>query len=108
MDLGLALLLYIVVFVLAFFIARYLKITVWSSFIFAVVISSLILPLLFPVNGLTGANSYLAGVYLVVGIATLFLMYWYIFERIFNDRECVVKVDECKGQGPDVANWLYG
>jgi len=87
MNLAVSLLIYIIVFILTFMLARYIKITVWSSFILAVVISSLILPLLFPVNGLGNSNGYLVFIYLVIGITTLFLMYWYIFERIFNDIE---------------------
>lgn len=87
MNLAVSLLIYIIVFILTFMLARYIKITVWSSFILAVVISSLILPLLFPVNGLENSNGYLVFIYLIIGITTLFLMYWYIFERIFNDIE---------------------
>lgn len=97
MELITALLIYLVSLVVTFMIGRYFKITYWSSFVLSVVVSSLILSLVYPATRLTySKNPTLNSIYLIIGLVTLFVIYWYLFERIFTDRECVYKLDYCQ------------
>lgn len=92
-----ALLLWLLVVVILFFIVRSLRITWWSSFVFAIFIGWIVLMFAFPwgsgfsVNGAslafdgayTGAYALMA----LISLVSIIILIVYLFQKVFTDRE---------------------
>ena len=90
MDLGWALLIWLVVAVIVFVIARNYKIRAWSAFALALLVASIVLGIVRPANTVAwGANQNagLAGLYWLIMFLTPLILIIYIVSKAVTDTE---------------------
>lgn len=97
MNLQAALIFYLLFVIVVFLSSVKFGITKWSSLVLALLLGMLILSLLFPISSVERImtnNPYLY-VYSVLQIITIFIILWYVFYSIYNDRNCLIRVYSC-------------
>lgn len=95
-----ALLLWIIILVAVFFILKAYRITWWSSLVFSLLVSWIVLCLVYPFSscghfGCRGehcnndSNGWKTGdaLFLFVGLITIIIVIIYLIQRVFRDRE---------------------
>lgn len=84
----LALIIYLVIFFLVFFITQGFQINYWSAVIFSLFISDLVFITLYtpPFYQQVPPQDYQIVIYQIIQIITFILVLTYILERIFSDR----------------------
>ena len=95
MSLLLALFIYFILWILLFILCRSIHITAWSSFVFASLISIIILSLIYPVSlsmRLLNKDPLLI-VYTLLQLLTIFILIFYIISSVFKDRQPVSTPD---------------
>ena len=95
MELGWALLIWLVVGLIVFFAARYYRITLWSSFVLALLVAGIVLAIVYPVTGmpagLTGGSGLQTLYWLILFLSSLIFVI-YIVHKAVTDREVVVRL----------------
>lgn len=88
MIFALAIIIYLVIFFLVFFITQGFEINYWSSIIFSLFVSDLVLITLYtpPFYQQVPPQDYQVVVYQIIQVITFILVLTYILERIFSDR----------------------
>ena len=88
MDLSVALIIYFVVLLVVYLVARSASVRLWSSIILALVVGLAVLLLLQPLGTITTAinPSFTTTIYLGILIATPILALIYIFCKALSDR----------------------
>lgn len=91
MDLGISLILYVVVVILTFLLARSAGIRVWSAIILALIVGQIILALIKPFGTIEGflTGNTLSSLYVLIMAITPILVIIYVFTKALTDREFV-------------------
>ena len=90
MELGWALLIWLVVALIVFFAARYYRIAMWSAFVLALLVAGIVLAIVYPVTGmptgLTGGNGLQSVYWLILFLSSLIFVI-YIVQKAVTDRD---------------------
>ena len=88
MDLELALLVYLILVIIVYFLSRnFLRITIWSSIVLSLVIGVIFLSALCPISSVEKVmeQSVALSLYIVIVVFTILLAIFYILERALRD-----------------------
>lgn len=104
MDLELALLVYLILVIIIYFLSRsFLRITIWSSIVLSLVIGAIFLAVLCPISSIDKVmdHSNLLTLYGIIIIFTILVALFYILERAIRD------VDRSYGTGCPLKRYWY-
>ena len=88
MDILVALIIYIIVIIIVYLLARFYHVSVWSSFVLAFLFGLIVLSAIKPYSELyesTTAKEY-SIIYGLIWLATIILIIIYVIERAINDQ----------------------
>lgn len=88
MDIELALLVYLIIVVIVYFLSRtFLRITIWSSIVLSLVIGAIFLAALCPISSVDKVleHSNLLTLYAIIHMFTVLIALFYILERALRD-----------------------
>lgn len=89
MDVSIALLIWLIVAVIVFFLSRRWQIALWSSFALAVLVAWIVLMLIKPANTVpmgVSTQSGFAGIYWIISVVSPIIIIIYALSKMLTDR----------------------